>query len=66
MLMTKIYQKKKEIIFFNKADLLNIESIKRKIKSFQSYLKTSYEIVSLHSKKDIVKIKKVLIKNVKK
>tara|TARA_Y100000591_G_scaffold279774_1_gene258456 strand:- start:457 stop:1443 length:987 start_codon:yes stop_codon:yes gene_type:complete len=62
----KNLSKKKEIIFFNKADLLNIESIKRKIKSFQSYLKTNYEIVSLHSKKDIVKIKKVLIKNVKK
>ena len=56
--------KKKEIIFFNKSDLLNEEEISKKLKEFKMKVKSKYEIVSVLSNKDIQKIKKILIKNV--
>ena len=54
--------KKKEIIFFNKADLLRNDEINEKLKEFKKKIKTKYEIVSIYSNKDIQKIKKLLIK----
>ncbi len=54
--------KKKEIIFFNKADLLGNNEINEKLKEFKKKIKTKYEIVSIYSNKDIQKIKKLLIK----
>ena len=56
--------KKKEIIFFNKSDLFNKEDIDKKLKEFKDKTKKKYEIISVFSKKDIQKIKKILIKNV--
>ena len=55
--------KKKEIIFFNKSDLLEDNEINEKLKEFKKKIKTKYEIVSVYSNKDIQKIKKILIKN---
>ena len=55
--------KKKEIIFFNKSDLLEKREINEKLKEFKKKIKTKYEIVSVYSNKDIQKIKKILIKN---
>ena len=55
--------KKKEIIFFNKSDLFNKEDIDKKLKEFKDKTKKKYEIISVFSKKDIKKIKKILIKN---
>ena len=55
--------KKKEIIFFNKSDLLENNEINEKLKEFKKKIKTKYEIVSVYSNKDIQKIKKILIKN---
>jgi GTPase involved in cell partitioning and DNA repair len=55
--------KKKEIIFFNKSDLLKEEDIEKKLKEFKSKIKKKYEVISLFSNKDIQKIKKILIKN---
>ena len=53
---------KREIIFFNKSDLLDDNEIKEKLKEFKKQVKTNYEIVSVYSNKDIQKIKKLLIK----
>ena len=54
--------KKKEIIFFNKSDLLDNNEINKKLKEFKTKIKTKYEVVSVYSNKDIQKIKKLLIK----
>ena len=54
--------KKKEIIFFNKSDLLTDNEINEKLDEFKKKVKTNYEIVSIYSNKDIKKIKKLLIK----
>jgi GTP-binding protein len=55
--------KKKEIIFFNKSDLLGEEKINKKINEFKKKVKSKYEIISVFSNKDIQKIKKIIIKN---
>ncbi len=54
--------KKKEIIFFNKSDLLDDKEINEKLKEFKKKIKIKYEILSVHSNKDIQKIKKLLIR----
>ena len=54
--------KKKEIIFFNKSDLLKDNEINAKLKEFRNKIKNKYEIISVYSNKDIQKIKKLLIK----
>ena len=56
--------KKREIIFFNKSDLLDDNEIKEKLKEFKKQVKTNYEIVSVYSNNDIQKIKKLLVKYV--
>ena len=56
--------KKKEIIFFNKSDLLNKDIIKKRVKEFGEKIKTKYEVISVFSDKDIKKIKRILIRNV--
>ena len=58
----KNLMKKKEIIFFNKSDLLDDEKIDEKLKEFKKKIKNDYEIVSVYSSKDIQKIKKLLIR----
>ncbi len=55
--------KKKEIIFFNKSDLLENKEIDRKLSEFKKKIKSKYEIISVFSNKDIQKIKKLLVKN---
>ena len=54
--------KKKEIIFFNKSDLLDENEINKKLKEFKKKIKTKYEIVTIYSKTDLQKIKRLLIK----
>jgi GTP-binding protein len=56
--------KKKEIIFFNKSDLLTKTEIDKKIKEFNKKMKKKNEVISIFVKADIEKIKKILIKNV--
>ena len=58
----KSLTRKKEIIFFNKSDLLQDREVSEKLKEFKKKIKTKYEIVSVYSNKDIQKIKKILIK----
>jgi GTP-binding protein len=50
--------KKKEIIFFNKSDLLDDNEINEKLKEFKRKIKTKYEVVSIYSNKDCSKNKK--------
>ena len=56
--------RKKEIIFFNKSDLLEKNDIDKKLKEFKNKIKTKFEVISVFSNKDIQKVKKILIKNV--
>ena len=60
----KKLNRKKEIIFFNKSDLLKKEEIKIRLEEFKNKIKTKYEVISVFSEKDIKKIKKILIGNV--
>ncbi len=53
---------KKEIIFFNKSDLFENKEIDKKLEEFKKKIKTNYEIISVFSKKDMQKIKKLIIK----
>ena len=55
--------KKKEIIFFNKSDLFKNNEITKKINEFKKKVKLKYEIISVFSDKDLLKVKKLLIKN---
>ena len=55
--------KKKEIIFFNKSDLLNEKEISEKLEEFKKKVKSKYEVISVFLDKDIQKVKKLLIKN---
>ena len=59
----KSLSSKKEIIFFNKSDLLKKEEIDNKLSIFKNKIKKKYESVSIFLEKDIKKIKKILIKN---
>ena len=54
--------KKKEIIFFNKSDLIEEKELNEKLKEFKKKVKTKYEIISVYSSKDIKKIRKLLVK----
>ena len=56
--------KKKEIILFNKSDLLEKDFAEKKLKEFKNKIKTKYEVISVFSNKDIQKVKKLLVKNV--
>ena len=55
---------KKELIVFNKSDLLDEEKIFEKIKNFKKKIKKKYEIISVFNEKDLKKIKQILVKNV--
>jgi|TARA_B100001093_G_scaffold349259_1_gene333847 GTP-binding protein len=59
----KNLMKKKEIIFFNKSDLLDDKEISKKLNDFKKKIKSKYEVISVFSNKDIQKIKKLLVKN---
>ena len=54
--------KKKEIIIFNKLDLVNISTVNEKLKKFRNRVKKKYEITSLISNYNFEKIKKIIYK----
>ncbi len=56
--------KKKEIIVFNKIDMINDEEINNKINTFKKKLKKNIYIISALKNKGLKTIKKVLINNV--
>ena len=53
--------KKKEVIFFNKSDLLEKEEIEHKLRIFKSKIKKRYKIISVFNDSDIKMIKKQLL-----
>ena len=58
--------KKKEIIYFNKSDLVEKKILKEKLDNFSSKIKKKYKIISVFKKDDIQTIKKVLVTNINK
>ena len=60
----KSLSKKKEMIFFNKTDLIDKIEVNKKINNFKNKIKKSCKAISLFTKQDINMIKKSLIKNV--
>ena len=60
----KVILKKKEIIIFNKMDLINKDSIEKNIKNFKKNVKKNFEIISLVTNKNLEKVKKIIYKNV--
>ena len=53
---------KKEIIIFNKLDLVDMRHANKKLKEFKKKIKKSYEITSLVSNQNFEKIKKIIYK----
>ena len=56
--------KKKEIIVFNKIDMINVNEINRKINTFKKKIKKNIYKISVVQNKGLVNIKKLLINNV--
>ena len=52
--------KKKEIVVFNKSDLVNMAVITKKLKNFRKETKKNFEIISLVSKQNFDKVKKLI------
>ena len=56
--------KKKEIIVFNKIDMINVNDIKKKINAFKKKIKKNIYKISVVQSKGLINIKKLLINNV--
>ncbi len=59
-----LLSKKKEVIYFNKSDLLEKNILKEKLDLFSNKIKKKYKIISVFKKDDIQTIKKALVLNV--
>ena len=62
----KILSKKKEIIVFNKSDLVEKKEIEIKLKIFKKKIKKKYEIISVVADKNLINLRKILLKNANK
>ena len=62
----EILSKKKEIIVFNKSDLLEKKKLDKKLKIFKSKIKKKFEVISVVSDTNLITLRKVLLKNVHK
>ncbi len=62
----KILSKKKEIIVFNKSDLVEKKEIEIKLKIFKKKIKKKYEIISVVTDKNLINLRKILLKNANK
>jgi len=60
----KVLTKKREIIVFNKSDLFEKKEIDRRLKLFKKKIKKKFEIVSVIADKNLINLRKVLLKNV--
>jgi len=56
--------KKKEIIVFNKIDMINVNEIKKKINAFKKKIKKNIYKISVVQNKGLINIKKLLVNNV--
>ena len=52
--------KKKEIVIFNNSDLVNMDLITKKLKNFKKETKKDFQIISLVSKENFEKVKKII------
>ncbi len=52
--------KKKEIVIFNKSDLVNMNLITKKLKNFKKETKKDFQITSLVSKENFEKVKRII------
>jgi GTP-binding protein len=62
----KILSKKKEIIVFNKSDLIEKKEIDEKLKIFKKKIKKKFDVISVVSDKNLTNLRKILLKNVHK
>ena len=62
----KTLTKKREIIVFNKSDLFEKKEIEKKLKSFKTKIKKKYEIISVIADKNLINLRKILLKNANK
>ena len=62
----KILTKKREIIVFNKSDLVGKKEIEKKLKVFKKKIKKKCEIISVVADKNLISLRKVLLKNANK
>ena len=62
----KILTKKMEIIVFNKSDLFEKKEIDKKLKLFKKKIKKKFEIISVVADKNLINLRKILLKNVHK
>ena len=62
----EILSKKKEIIVFNKSDLLEKKELDKKLKIFKSKIKKKFEVISVVSDTNLITLRKILLKNVHK
>ena len=62
----KILTKKKEIIVFNKSDLIEKNEVEEKLKVFRQKVKKKYEIISVATDKNLIGLRKILLKNANK
>ena len=63
---SKVLEKKKEIIFFNKSDLIEKKELEKKLKMFKKEINLKCEVISTFSEIDLIKTKKILLKNASK
>ena len=56
--------KKKEIIVFNKIDMINVNEIEKKINGFKKKIKKNIYKISVVQNKGLINIKKLLVNNV--
>ena len=54
--------KKKEIIIFNKSDLVNMKTIQENLSKFRNKVKKPFEVISLISNYNFEKVKKLILK----
>ena len=52
------------MVIFNKSDLFDKKSIERKLSEFKKKIKKKFEVISVFSKEDLKKVRKILLKNV--
>ena len=62
----KILTKKTEIVVFNKSDLFEKKEIDKKLKLFKKKIKKKFEIISVVTDKNLINLRKILLKNVHK
>ena len=62
----KVLSKKKEIIVFNKSDLFEKKEIDEKLRIFKKKIKKKFEIISVIANKNLINLRKILLKNVHK